>query len=266
MSVLTRKSATPGAAQDVLVPDERPLPGFVRVNLLPRSIKERGKVGRAKRIVMALIALVFLAVAGLWFLTQQQIQEQEKLLAEAQATGLQLQQQSAQYAEVPQVFAQAETANAALNSAMGGQIRWAFLLNQLSFATPPGVTLEGIGGVMSETGVAPTSPGGVLPPKESVGTMTFTGTSSSFQEVASWLDSLDGLKDYTYPFLSNSQKAEDGVINWGSTADLSVNSLSGAYGTAPVGTAPPGGAQSAPAPTPPSDGAASDGAVEELGS
>ncbi len=269
MSPLTlrRKKATDEEfveEQSLELHEERPFPGFVRVNLLPESIRERARVRRAKRIVAVLFGLVIFALAALWLVAQRDIQEAEAELVVAQEQQARLQAEAAQYAEVPAVFATASKGEEALSAAMSREVRWAFLLNQLSFATPSGVTLSTVSGSLAEAGPTQTSPGGVLPPKESVGTMTFAGTGNSFSEVAAWLDSLQTLKDYTYPFLTNSAKSDEattsgtlaGPITWESTADLSTNALSGRYGEPTA--APEGASGGAPAPAetaPPSDGA-----------
>ncbi len=250
-------------------PDERPFPGFVRVNLLPESIRERARVRRAKRIVALLILMVLLALAGLWYQAQRDIAAAQEQLTAAELRQTQLQGELGQYAEVPIVFATASKGQEALSAAMSAEVRWAFLLNQLSFATPAGVTLNTVQGNLAEGGPTQSSPGGVLPPVESVGTMTFAGSGSSFSEVAAWLDSLQTLKDYTYPFLTNSSKGEtttpgQGAIAWESTADLSSNALSGRYGTPPpapvdgTGNGSPGDpALPAPAPADGAQGGAS---------
>lgn len=243
------------------LPDERPFPGFVRVNLLPDRVREQDRVRRAKRIVAVLFALVLLALAGLWYMAQRDIAAAQDQLTAAELTQTQLAGEVAQYSEVPAVFAAASQGQEALTGAMSAEVRWAFLLNQLSFATPAGVTLATVSGNLAEAGPTQTSPGDVLPPKESVGTMTFAGTGSSFSEVAAWLDSLQTLKDYTYPFLTNSSKGEaptsgTGPITWESTADLSPNALSGRYGTpAPAPADGTSGSSGEAAPAPAGDGA-----------
>ncbi len=247
MSLLTRgkkdevDQVTP---ENLDVPDERPFPGFVRVNLIPPTIQEREKVRRVKRIIAVLMLGVLLLLAGLWYLAQRDIAAAEERLEAAQLRQIQLEGELAQYAEVPLVFATASKGEQALSDAMSAEVRWAFLLNQLSFATPAGVTLNTVVGQIAAEGPTQTSPGEVLPPMESVGTMTFAGSGSSFSEVAAWLDSLQSLKDYTYPFLTNSSKSEatdttttspaGGQIAWESTANLSPNALSGRYGTPPA--------------------------------
>ncbi len=255
------------------VPDERPFPGYVRVNLLPQRFLEQLRLRTIKRWLLAGLVFVLLLLGLLFYLAQRDLSEAETQLNAAEMRRTQLLGEVAQYAEVPRVFATASLAQESISTAMSREVRWAFLLNQLSFATPAGVTLNTVGGAISEEGPVQTSPGDVLPPAESVGTMTFAGTGSSFSEVAAWLDSLQTLQDYTYPFLTNSAKAAPttdkasnatvapvtggGDISWESAADLSANALSGRYGTPPPATGTSGSTTPAPTATPPApDGAA----------
>lgn len=270
MSILTRNKPAetdePATLEVIDVPDERPFPGYVRANLLPNSIRERAKVTVAKRIAVLLVVLAALIVAGLYYLAQRDIANAQEQVDAAQLRNIQLQGQVAQYAEVPAVFAAASKGEEALGEAMSAEVRWAFLLNQLSFATPAGVSLTTVQGTIAEDGPTQTSPGDVLPPIESVGTMTFAGTGSSFSEVAAWLDSLQTLQDYAYPFLTNSTKSDNssgagaapqsgGPISWESTADLSSNALSGRYGTPPPAEPSAGSGGASPDTSAPSDGA-----------
>ncbi len=249
------------------IPDERPFPGYVRVNLLPQRFLDQLRLKTIKRWLLAGLVFVLLLLGILWYSAQRDLAEAEAQLEVAQLRQTQLQGEVAQYAEVPRVFATASIAEEAITTAMSREVRWAFLLNQLSFATPAGVTLNSIGGAIAEDGPVQTSPGEVLPPQESVGTMTFAGTGSSFSEIAAWLDSLQTLQDYTYPFLTSSTKSTGGTgstgtagspttsqgggpISWESAADLSANALSGRYGTPPPatgGSAAPGAATPTPA-------------------
>lgn len=261
MSVTLRRTKTesgqPAAAGSIDLVDERPFPGFVRVNLIPDSIRANHRIRRIKRWIIALLILDVLILGVLFYWMQRDIAAAEQRLAVAQSEQTQLQGQIAQYSEVPAVFAAASKGQEALTTAMSREVRWAFLLNQLSFSTPAGVTLDSVAGAIAEDGPVLDSPGGVLPPKESVGTMTFTGKGSAFSEVAAWLDSLETLQDYAYPFLTNSAKSTTGGagqdITWESNADLSRNALSGRYGTPPPATTEAEDTPTtpnAPAPTP----------------
>jgi len=218
--------------------DDKPIPGFVRVDLLPEAMLVKAAVRRAKVLALTLIFVALFIIVAWRLYLQLQIQTAEDELLQAEATGAQLQAELARYSEIPPIYAAAEQGQEALTLAMGQEIRWSFLLNQLSFSTPEGVELGSVGGAVSETGTLETSPGEVLPLQPAEGTMTFTGTASGYERVAAWLDSLEGLKDYTYPFLANTAKESEGEegglagVTWDSNANLSPNALSGRYGEA----------------------------------
>ena len=255
-----------------LILEEKPIPGYVRVDLLPQEIIEKAAIRKARNLaVILLVVAVFIIIIWRLFL-QLQIQSAEDELLRVEATGAQLQAEIAQYNEIPPVFAAADQGQQALTLAMGREVRWSFLLNQLSFSTPSGVDLESISGSVQLEGATETSPGDVFPLQPSEGTMTFSGSADSYSQVASWLDSLQGLKDYTYPFLASASGGEassttspppaaesesdssaedadgetdgdaattvepvaepDPGFSWDSTANLSPNALSGRYSSA----------------------------------
>lgn len=242
-----------------LVFEEKPIPGYVRVDLLPEKIIQKMAVRKARNIAIVLL-LVASFIILMWRLyLQLQINSAEEELLRAQATGTQLQAEIAKYSEIPPIFLAAEQGQQSLTLAMSREVRWSFLLNQLSFSTPAGVTLESISGQILEASEE-ASPGGVFPLQPSEGTMTFTGSASSYNQVASWLDSLTGLQDYTYPFMATASKSEAGVegdlsggaVTWDSTANLSPNALSGRYTAALPGQDP--AAATTPAPSAPAPG------------
>lgn len=237
--------------------DERPIPGYVRVNLLPAQVAMREKVRRAKRAAAVMLGVAVVLDGGLWVLAQMEAGKAKDELSAAQAEGAQTNAQMAQYSQVPTVFAAAELAQASLNAAMGNEVKWAFLLNQLSFSTPPGVTLQTIDGAVGGSQTPQGGQGGegnanpALPPVSTIGAMTFNGTADSYESVASWLDSLDKIKDYTYPFLTNATADDQGGVTFDSTAQLTDKALSGRYGPSPASTPVPSPAPGAsPVPTP----------------
>ena len=235
--------------------EEQPIPGFVRVNLLPDTYLERARVATAKRIAAGAVGGALVATVGLWGLAQVEASRAQSDLDAAQATAATLQAELNQYRQVPIVFAAADTAQAALNNAMGREVRWSFLLNQLSFSTPSGVTLVTISG---QTGAAPIEEeaetqvaGDLLPPTSPVGSMQFLGQASSFGAVASWLESLATLQDYVYPFFTDATDAGtdafETAVQFDSSAELTDAALSGRYG--PPETSGNTGVQPSPTPS-----------------
>jgi Tfp pilus assembly protein PilN len=241
-----------------MVFEEKPIPGYVRVDLLPEKIIQKMAVRKARNIAIALLLIASFIIIMWRLYLQLQINSAEEELLRAQATGAQLEAEIAKYSEIPPIFLAAEQGQQSLTLAMSREVRWSFLLNQLSFSTPAGVTLESIGGQIIEAGSEEASPGGVYPLQPSEGTMTFTGSASSYNQVAAWLDSLTGLQDYTYPFMATASKGDaatdgtttGGAVTWDSTANLSPNALSGRYTAALPGQAPAPGTAPAPGATP----------------
>lgn len=235
---------------------ELPIPGFVRVNLLPSSIAEKARVGQAKKIAGIAVGVAVVATGGLWFLAQLDAAAAQEDLTAAETKGAQLQGELAQLAEVPAIFEAAQTAEQALNTTMGEEVRWSFLLNQLSFSTPSGVTLENISGKTGSAAKAAdaatdSAASALLPVVSPVGSMTFTGQADSFNKVAAWLDSLHVLQDYTYPFFSDASESSEGSfdssVQFDSTAELTPKALSGRYGpTEQAETAKPDPGSSTP--------------------
>jgi hypothetical protein len=216
--------------------EDKPIPGFVRVNLLPETQLDRVAARRAKLVAITLILMAMFVILGWRLYLQLQIQAAEDELLAAQAAGAAPAAELARYGEIPLLLDAAEQGQEALTLAMGSEVRWSFLLNQLSFATPGGVELVGVGGAISTDGTVETSPGEALTPQPTVGEMTFTGSAASFAGVADWLDSLGDLNEYTYPLLTDTAKESggnsSGGVTWDSRAGLGPNALSGRYGQA----------------------------------
>lgn len=229
---------------------ESPIPGFVRVNLLPPAVAERAAVASAKRLTLYCVGGGLVVTAGLLVLAMQDARSAQDQLSAAESEAVLIQQQLAELATVPETFAKADLAQATIENAMGTEVRWSFLLNQMSFSTPSGVTLNSITGT-SGSGEASES-AAEAPPEGTVGTMQFDSVGSSLDRVAAWLDSLEGLKDYTTPFLSAATREEEaGGYAFQSTSFLTQDALSGRY-LSQTGSAetPSPSPSPAPAPTP----------------
>jgi Tfp pilus assembly protein PilN len=201
-----------------------------RVNLLPSEITESAKF-RSAQIVMGLAAVAALVVvAGLWYLAAGDESAAQDDLAAAQSTSAQLQGQMAQYAQVPVVYAQAQTAQAQLQQAMSQEIRYSYVLNDLSLGMPTGVWLTNI--TITQPVDAPGSIKGAWG-NSAEGTVIMQGASSNLPQVAGWLQALAAQKSYTDPYLQTAQgtgtTSSSGSYTWTSTVSLSDKALSHRY-------------------------------------
>ena len=205
-----------------------------RVNLLPPEIAQASRLRRLQivlglglLVVLGLVAMLFLWVSG-------QVNAADVELADAQAVGASLQADVAEYAEVPAVNAQVDAAQTALVAAMLPEIRWSFFLNDLSLTIPQSSRLTSL---TATNGAAAAQLGGVsaaLPTQlgqPTLGTMTFAGKTSSFDGVASWLQSLARQDGYIDPTLQAVAKDAEGttqgtVYTVSSSTSLSLEAAS----------------------------------------
>lgn len=202
-----------------------------RVNLLPPEIEERRRfrriqIGLGAAVVgtVGLVALGFLAASS-------SVNSANEELAVATAEQSRLQAESAKYADVTAVYAQAAAAQAMLTEAMGKEVRYSQLLSDLSLSVPENVWLTSLVFTQAEVppAVGSTQPG--------IGTVTVSGVGFSHEDVAVWLESLAGQSSYVNPYFSSSTESLIGpktVVDFTSTATLTPDALSGTY-TAPAG-------------------------------
>ena len=136
------------------------------------------------------------------------------------------------------MYAQAAAAEAQLTLAMGQEVRYSQLLNDLSLSVPENVWVKNITFAQGDPAVAPVAAGTALPGVEpGIGTVTFSGVGFSHDDVATWLDSLATQKSYADPYFSNSTETLIGTktaVDFNSTTTLTSAALSGRY-TAPKG-------------------------------
>ena len=225
MSVLSdhvQKTAAPVGTGHAVLP---------RVNLLPPEIAEQA---RFKRIQMGLgggLLATVGVVAALYVTAVASVGDAQTELDTATARGTALQTETAKYADVEAVYGRAAAAQGMLTSAMGQEVRFSQYLNDLSLTVPDKVWLKSL--TFAQT--PPVAGPGAAEP--GIGTVTFSGTAYSHDDVAVWLESLAKQKGYLNPYFTNSTKALLGTrttVNFESTVTMTPAALSGRY-TAPAG-------------------------------
>lgn len=205
-----------------------PLP---RVDLLPPEIAElrrfrRVQTGLGGGVLAAVlvVALLYLGAMGAVGTSQEQVDQ-----ASAQQQGLQA--QTTQYRDVTATYARAADAQALLVAAMGEEVRYSRLLNDLSLSLPEGVWLKSAAFTQAVPDAATTA-AGTAP---GIGTLTVTGVAFQYDDVALWLESLASQAGYVDPLLQTSTAVLLGpkvVVDWSTTVTLSPDALSGRYVTA----------------------------------
>jgi Tfp pilus assembly protein PilN len=188
------------------------LASMPRVNLLPPEIAAAERLRQLKLLLGLLVVGALVLVGMVWFFVSQQVGGAQDDLAQAQAEGAALDQQIASYAEVPEVYGQVDVAQANLVTAMTPEIRFSFYLNDLSLTIPKSSRLTSL--VFANTASAiqmdPNTQVQYTPSGQPVaGTMTYVGRSTSFDAVATWLQSLGKSVGVTDPTVTNVTEAED---------------------------------------------------------
>jgi Tfp pilus assembly protein PilN len=213
-------------------------PSLPRVNLMPPEIAAAAKFRRFQFGMAGAVAAAVAVVAALYVQAHSGIASAQSALTASQARHDRLQQQLSGLSSVPQVYAQAAAKQAMLQQAMGGEIRWSFLLNDLALNVPANVWLTNVQATESGvgTGTAPAAPGATNPlAPAGIGTLSFQGVAFSHDDVATWLDMLAKEKGLINPYFSNSTEAQIGprtVVNFTSTATLTAAAKSNRYTTA----------------------------------
>jgi len=208
------------------------LPVLPRVNLLPPEIGERVRIRRIQYglgggvlAAVGVVALLFLGASA-------SVNDANTELETATASGTALQAESAKFAEVKAVYAQAAAAEAMLTTAMGEEVLYSEFLYGLGLTIPDRAWLtnatfkQGPPEGAAATAVAP-----------GVGTVTFTGVGYTHDDVAAWLDALAKQEGFENPYFTESVATEIGtrnVVEFNSLVLMTADALSGRY-TKPAG-------------------------------
>ncbi|MCW2600798.1 MAG: Fimbrial assembly family protein [Frankiales bacterium] len=216
-----------------------------RVNLLPPEIAEKRAFRRIQMGLGAALVAAVGIVGMLYVSATHSVSAANTDLASAKSDNNRLQTQAASYRDVTATYAAAAAAQAQLTMAMGDEVRYSQLLNDLALSIPSTVWLKNIGFAPAAAAAATpgTTSGSAAVP--TISTFTVSGVGFSQDDVALWLDSLASQKangkpdGYTYSnvYFSNSTEALLGsrkTVNFTSTANLTGNALSGRY-TKPAG-------------------------------
>lgn len=178
-----------------------------RVNLLPPEIEEARRFKRVQGALGLGVIAALGVVGALLLVANGQVSSAQDDLDTQKVRSTQLEDQEAQYAEVPLVYAQVEAADVQLAAAMGPEIRWSYFFNDLSLQTPGKVWLTS----MTVTPNTPAAGTTTTAPstdylQSGLATIVYEGKAPTQNDVAAWLDSLDRPEDgFTQPYLTSSK-------------------------------------------------------------
>jgi Tfp pilus assembly protein PilN len=203
-----------------------------RVNLMPPEIAEAERFRRLQLAMGSAVVLAAVVVGGLYFHAKSGISSAQSEVNAAQSQQVTLQGQLAKLASVKQTFAEVQAKQQLLQQAMGQEIRWSYMLNDLSLRMPNNVWLtavqasENIGSAAAATSALPGSTA------TAIGTMSYSGVGMKHDDVANWLDSLArerGLADPAFQSSSETAIGSTGVVVFASTAQIDPKAYSNRY-------------------------------------
>lgn len=199
-----------------------------KVNLLPIEILEGRRFRRTQALLGGAVLGAVLLAAGGTFWAQQGINDANDELTSSQARVSSLTAEQARYATVPQVIAEVEAANTARTLAMGTDVLWYRYLNEVDGARPNGLKINSLTFTLNGSSTVPGSFTDPLTPN-GTGTLSVQGTADQYDEVATWMESLNKITGLSAAKLTNASKDETGVVTFGSGGVLDSDALSGRY-------------------------------------
>jgi Tfp pilus assembly protein PilN len=208
-----------------------------RVNLMPPEVAE-AKAMRRLQTGLGAAGLASVAVVGLLYVSAtHSVSSAQSDLTAAKTQTTSLQGQVAKYSDVTATINAANAAQAQLVTAMGDEVRYSQLLNDLSLTIPSTVWLKSLTYASTAPGAATpgSAPGAAVSYNGAapIGTLSVTGIGFSHDDVALWLDSIAGLsKTYANPYFTNSTEALIGSrtsVNYSATAVVLSSAQSGRF-------------------------------------
>jgi Tfp pilus assembly protein PilN len=205
-----------------------------RVNLMPPEIADAERFRRLQLAMGAAVLASFVVVGALYVHAKSGISSAQAEVTTAQTQQTALQSKLNGLASVKQTFAEVQNKQQLLQQAMGQEIRWSYMLNDLSIRIPSNVWLTGmqasenIPGVTNAPATAPL-PGSTT---TALGTVAFSGYGMTHDDVAKWLDSLSREKGFTQPTFSSSTEVAIGsrdVVQMNSSVVIDNSALSNRY-------------------------------------
>jgi Tfp pilus assembly protein PilN len=176
------------------------------------------------------------AVGGLYLHARSGISSAQTEVNTAQAQNSTLTTKLNGLASVKQTFANVQAKQALLQQAMGQEIRWSYVLNDLSLRIPSNIWLtamqanEVVPGIGTNTASTATALPGA--PASDIGTIAFSGYGFKHDDVATWLDAVAKERGFSQPIFTGSTETAingTGVVNFGSSVTVNSKALSGRY-------------------------------------
>ena len=159
-----------------------------RVNLLPQEINAANAAQKMRFVLAGGLVVVLAGMGYMYVSAGNSVTDAESRLGESQSQTRQLQNQVASHGTIAPLKAEVAARALKLNSAMAQNVPWAFYLNDVQLALPPGVRL--VSWSMTLSPVVP--PAGTFA-SNGVASWTIAGQAKSYEAVAKVIESLQRL-------------------------------------------------------------------------
>jgi Tfp pilus assembly protein PilN len=198
----------------------------VKVNLLPREVAARSRASRQSAMVAGAFAVLVLLIAGAWFWQNNRVNAAQAVVDDEQATLSALQSERSELASYQDLGQRLDSATQVLQQAMGGEVSFAGILQDIAAVMPPDTQLDNLTLTVAE----PADPElGDLRP--SLGTIGMTGKTLGGHApgLERFLIEFDKMNAFSDLFFSNSSLDELGISTFNVQADLGPEILTGRY-------------------------------------
>ena len=212
---------------------------FPRVDLLPPAIKEEAKVRTGRIFLGGSVAAAIVLTGGLYLMASSDVSSAQVSMDGATAKSVQLNSEVAKYAAVPLVYGQVDAAQATLQSAMAGDVRWSIVLNALGVSIPAGVSLTGVKITESASPGQPATSSATAGQDQSlsdlgtagIATINWNGTATTYEAFATFLQSMSQVKVFGDVFARTVAKLDpkSGAVTFETTAIVNNRALSHRY-------------------------------------
>ena len=176
-----------------------------RIDLMPASYAERRKQRRAVGMVAVAGLVIVVVLLAWWVFLGTQISAEEERLAEVQASNAELQAQIDELARFARLEQEVQQRQAALQTAMTGDVDWPAVLTEIAMVVPGEVWLTGLQGsaVTPDGSLVGTEDAEIDVAKaEPFGRVQFQGTSLSMPGIGKWMIRLGSVKDFQAVWLT----------------------------------------------------------------
>ncbi len=233
-----RKSSVAEAGPEVEQPGEASLAeattqatrgAFPSVNLIPDQIAAEAKVRTAKIVWGAALGGSVALVAGLYLVAASGVSSAQDQLDGARAQSANLASEAARYSDVPKVRSDLQAAQAQQLLALGGEVRWSTVLNNLGLTIPPGVSLVSFQATVNGTSPSAAATGtNAVPSVTSVlgnpgiGTVQYQGEALDDARLAAFLESVAKNPGLIDPFATQAAASASSNAGTASTTPKSI--------------------------------------------